>query len=328
MMKLKQFLKLIQNENMKSFLRIKTLVMCIILIITVVITGIVMNSTEKQPKDYKEDLKKQILKLETENTKLQNKMVNEKDKTNRELNKSMLKLNSDELVIYKYAYDNDIAYNYYTNWKFVKSASWITILIMLFIILKASDSIPLEYSNGTIKQLLIRPYKRWKILLSKFLSLIFESLVFYTLLFLATFILGSIFFGFKGASYDILLKNGLPVKVSILTYCLEVYLCDFAKIIVLISLALMISILLKNSSASVAITLVLLFSGSLATQFLGKYSFAKFLIFPNLSLKQYLPGGAIPIKGLTMEFSLVVILIYFAVFTAISFRIFTKRDVI
>lgn len=323
-----QFIKLVRNENIKTFLRLKTLIIAILIVAFAVITGFVMKSTTNQPADWKADMKKQILSLETENVKLQDKiMKGEGDKSQKEINKVELKLNNNQLVILKYAYDNDIPYNYYTNWKFVKSAAWITTIIMLFIIIQASDSIPSEYSFGTIKQLLIRPHKRWKILLSKYMSVITQAIVLYVFLFIISLLVGTIFFGIKGQSVDILMKDNLPQKISVLGYCAKVYLSDFIKLIVLISMSFMISSIVKNSSASIALSFVVFFSGSIVTNFLTKYSFTKFLIFPNLDLKQFLPGETVALNGLTLQFSAIVLALYTAIFVAASFVVFTKRDI-
>lgn len=325
-----QFVKLVRNENMKTFFRIKTLILAVLIVIFAVISGIVMKNTYKQPSDWKSDLQKQILSLETENVKLQNKIIknDNEDKTEKDVDKMVLKSNNSQLVILKYAYDNNIPYNYYTNWKFVKSASWLTAIIMLFIVIQAADSIPSEYSYGTIKQLLIRPHKRWKILLSKYTSVITQAMAFYIFLFIISLIVGIIFFGIKGESVDILLKDNLPQKVSVLGYCAKVYLSDFVKLLVLISMAFMISSIVKSSSASIALSFVVYFCGSIVTNFLTKYSFTKYLIFPNLDLKQFLPGENIALKGLTVQFSAIMLALYAAVFVTISFASFTKRDVL
>lgn len=325
-----QFIKLVRNENMKTFLRIKTLVIVVLIIASAVITGFVMKNTNKQPADWKSDLQKQILSIETQNVKLQNNIMkdNGEDKAQEDIDKMVLKSNNTQLVILKYAYDNNIPYNYYTNWKFVNSASWITAIIMLFIIIQAADSIPSEYSYGTIKQLLIRPHKRWKILLSKYISVIVQAIAFYIFLFVVSLIVGIIFFGIKGQSVDILMKDNLPQKISVLGYCAKVYLSDFIELLVLIFMSFMISSIVKSSSASIALSFVVFFSGSIITSFLTKYSFTKYLIFPNLDLKQFLPGKTLALKGLTMQFSVLMLILYAAVFITTSFVVFTKRDIL
>lgn len=324
-----QFIKLVRNENIKTFLRLKTLIIVVLIVALAVVTGFVMKSTNKQPEDWKSGLQKQILSLETQNVKLQDKiMKGEGDKSEKEIDQMELKYNNNQLVVLKYAYDNNIPYNYYTNWKFVKSASWLTALIMLFIIIQAADSIPSEYSYGTIKQLLIRPHKRWKILLSKYISVIVQAVALYIFLFIITLIVGTIFFGIKGQSVDILMKNNLPQKISVLGYCAKVYLSDFIKLLVLIAMSFMISSIVKNSSASIALSFVVFFCGSIVTNFLTKYSFTKYLIFPNLDLKQFLPGETVALSGLTIQFSAAMLALYAAVFVAASFVVFTKRDIL
>ena len=57
-----------------------------------------------------------------------------------------------------------------------------------------------------------------------------------------------------------------------------------------------------------------------------KFEFAKYILFANTDLSQFI-GGEPFIEGLTLPFSISVLVIYTVVFLVISFVTFNKRDI-
>ncbi|MBB5324649.1 ABC-type transport system involved in multi-copper enzyme maturation permease subunit [Anoxybacillus tepidamans] len=53
---------------------------------------------------------------------------------------------------------------------------------------------------------------------------------------------------------------------------------------------------------------------------------AKYILFANTNLAQYIDGTPL-VKGMTMPFSLAVLLVYFVAFNAVTWWTFQKRDV-
>lgn len=76
---------------------------------------------------------------------------------------------------------------------FLASLMGLPTLMNLGIVVIASGMVSAEFSKGTVKFLLIRPYTRSQILLAKFIVMIIYSLVFSVLLFAATLALTNIF---------------------------------------------------------------------------------------------------------------------------------------
>lgn len=69
-----------------------------------------------------------------------------------------------------------------------------------------------------------------------------------------------------------------------------------------------------------------MFTGPQLVQLLSQYDWAKFILFANTDLRQYTTGTPL-VEGMTMTFSIVMLLIYFALFAFLSLYIFKKRDV-
>ena len=71
----------------------------------------------------------------------------------------------------------------------------IMFIIIIYSVIMATSSIANEYSSGTIKLLLIRPYSRKKVLTAKILSVIIISSFFIIVSCLISLIIGFILYG-------------------------------------------------------------------------------------------------------------------------------------
>ena len=71
----------------------------------------------------------------------------------------------------------------------------INVIVLIYMIVVGGNLIADEYGKGTIKLLLVRPYKRTKILLSKYIATIISTLMFFLLFIVIAFlnVIGSIF---------------------------------------------------------------------------------------------------------------------------------------
>lgn len=66
--------------------------------------------------------------------------------------------------------------------------------LTIFLIALSTSILINEYSQGTIKQILIRPHKRWKILVVKFITIILISTILLLFIILLTLVIGGVFF--------------------------------------------------------------------------------------------------------------------------------------
>ena len=57
-----------------------------------------------------------------------------------------------------------------------------------------------------------------------------------------------------------------------------------------------------------------------------KFTWAKYILFANTDLMQYFEG--IPmVNGMTLPFSIIMIIVYFILFQILAYTVFKKRDV-
>lgn len=316
-MKLHKLINLIRNENMKLYSRISTWIMIALLVLFVVATGILTKTMTKNisNNNWKDDLKKQSDSLKTEIAQLPD-IKSAKDQYTK-----IIKIND-------YRIDHNIApASDNTLWGFVSSSAGIVSLISLFTIIIGAGMVASEFSEGTIKLLLIRPSKRWKILLSKYISTLLSTLLMLIILFVFSFITGSLLFGFNGVLQPYLsYSNGNVIEVSMISHVFSLYAYNCVNLIMMATLAFMISTVFRNSSLAIGISIFLMFTGSTLVQFLSRYNWTKYILFANTNLQVYSDGTPI-VKGMTLSFSIAVLIVYFILFNAISWIGFNKRDV-
>ncbi|KZZ83202.1 ABC transporter permease subunit [Bacillus sp. SJS] len=224
-----------------------------------------------------------------------------------------------------------------SNWKYANSDGVsLFSTVALFCVIIASTSVASEFSDGTIKQLLIRPHRRWKILLSKYISVVAYSLL--LLFFLAaanviagTFLYGAGDFGAKIAETPMTFGGGEPVIAAVGNMYIEKILLFIPNLIMVVTISFMLSTLFKSQSMAVGFGIFVLFMNSalnIGVQLLIglKQEWAKLLLFPHLELMQFSAAEEI-LPGVTLMFSLAVLLVYYILFMAITFFFFQRKDV-
>lgn len=158
-------------------------------------------------------------------------------------------------------------------------------IIILLMLILAGGSVSGEMSTGSIKSLIISPTKRWKIFVAKVLSLLTIGVVSALILFAMVIITNGILFG-SGSSY-IYATNGVAHELNFYLYRFAYIFVNFLEVIVYMALAFMLSVITRNTAASVGISIAIYFAGSIANSFIqmfAKGEWVKFIPFNNLSL--------------------------------------------
>lgn len=205
-------------------------------------------------------------------------------------------------------------------WEFATNCTHLLFIVQLFTLVIAGDIISSEFSWGTIKLLLIRPVTRGKILLAKFAATVAFSLICMTILGVVSLLFGAVFFQWTpetGNALSILKKLGIIYG----SYAVEV--------IVMASLAFMLSSVSRSSTLAVGLSVFLFFAGAFSTEVLKTWakSWGKYLLFANLDLTPYFLGYDTPFPGMTLSYSLTMLAIHFGLFHLVAWWAFAKRDV-
>ncbi len=255
---------------------------------------------------------------------------------------SEIKKYEDNITLGLYRLENDIELNVADNtsllnafsgvnfWLvFCQSASLISIIGLLIIVITGS-TIANEFSQGTIKFLLINPVKRWKILISKYIMSISLGFIMILLLYTASALLSMLFFGTEYLSAEYLeVVDGAVRGTSGFVYVFTNYMLRSVQVVVMATLAFAISSLVKSSSLAIGISLFAMLSGNTVVSVLKsglKQDWARYLIFANTDLAA-VADGTTGFAHHSMGFAVAVILIHLFVFMLIAWDGFTKREV-
>jgi ABC-2 type transport system permease protein len=308
---------LIINENMKLYRRPRTWVMVGILIGIVLLFSILNWHFDK--KEHAGD--EWRVQLEEERKMYEERM----DEVQGESDKAYFK---ERVDIINYHLDENIRSMDGTMWDGIYETAELIILITLFTVIVAGDSLAGEFSSGTIKLLLIRPSSRLKILVSKYLSTILFGLGLLVTLFIVSVLVNGILYQFGSMDIPLLTTNedGQVVEKNMVANLWKTYLLNVISTIMFVTMAFMISAAFRSSAMAIGFSIFALFAGHMLLEVLQRFGWSKYLLFANTDLSQYLSGAPFQ-EGMTLTFSIMVLIVYFVIFNFVSWFVFTKRDV-
>ncbi|MGM9929697.1 MAG: ABC transporter permease [Bacillus sp. (in: firmicutes)] len=313
-------MNLVANEMMKLFKKPSTYIMITMLVIIIIGVGGInkymdsRNGSDNEAENWRENLTQQI-------------QVNKEELAVTEEGNWRERL-IEEITVAEYRLAHDLPpATEYNNWSFVNDMVGIISFISILTIVVASSIVANEFSTGTIKLLLIRPVSRVKVLFSKYISVLLFSLILIVLSFVVSLIIGAVLFGFSDVGPQLLYNDGQVMEQSQIWYAFVTFLLNSVSLLMLTTMAFMISTVFRNSSLAIGISIfLLLMGGNLSFILAGYFDWAKYILFNNLDLISYYNGTPL-IEGMTLSFSLLTLLAYFLIFHIVSFLFFTKRDV-
>jgi ABC-2 type transport system permease protein len=309
---------LIQNELMKIFGKMASWIYMVIIVLAVLISGIIYMKVSADPNpNWRQDTEAEIAMLENQLASASND------------EKAMIQNQIDQT---KEFLDEDINPNAKTNWHFMNDVVvGVSSLVTLFVVVVGSANVAAEFSDGTIKQLLIRPHHRWRILLSKYIAVIIYALMLVITLIVSGYIIGLVLFGsgdFNMKIFEITLE-GRKVAIVGEQFLLKM-LYFIPSLLMIMTIAFMLSTLFKSQALAVGIGIFVLFFsstlGGIILMLADKYTWAKFLIFPHLDLTVYALQERI-LEDITLPVSLSILAVYYAIFMMLTFFFFQKRDI-
>jgi ABC-2 type transport system permease protein len=311
-------ISLIQNELMKIFGKMASWIYMVIIVMAVLIAGIIYLKFSGEPNpNWREDTQSEIVML-------QNQLEAAPDEE-----KEFIQQQIDQTQEYL---DKNIDPTAKTNWHFMNEVViGVSSLVTLFVVVVGSSNVAAEFSDGTIKQLLIRPHRRWSILLSKYIAVIIYAMLMVATLLVSGYIIGIILFGsgdFNMKIFEITLEGRKEAVVGTQFFLKMLY--YIPSLLIVMTIAFMLSTLFKSQALAVGIGIFVLFFsstlGGIILMLADKYAWAKFLIFPHLDLTVYALQERI-LEDITLPVSLSILAVYYAIFMMVTFFFFQKRDI-
>lgn len=206
------------------------------------------------------------------------------------------------------------------------------LFILIFIIMIAGSIVSDEFSKGTIKLLLVKPYSRTKILLSKFIVCILVLLLFVIFLTAVQYVIGGIIQGFDSMTIPAVLYNHSTGQIETMSAFQSLALDTLGKLpiyLLLMTLAFACSTLFTNTAIAITLPLLGYMASSIINQLILYYDIKPLLYFvtPNWDLSVYLFGGLPAFEGLTLAFSIAICIAYFIIMLIPTWLVFKKRNI-
>lgn len=306
-------INLIKNENMKIFKRKRTWIMVGVMVVFIFIQflNVKLSSQVNYGDDWKTSLIEEnaLLQVEKESLKLPiEKMENEK-----------------KLLLNNYYIDSNIKP---TNnaWFFtIGQSTNFLIAISILTLIIAGEIVASEFQSGTIKFLLTRTATRTQIYFSKYISTLLFGFFLIVITFLLSILFSGILLGFDGINGEYLfVKDHVVQKTSILQALIGSLLFKIPYLIIVATLAFMISAAFKSSTFSIVFSLLVAISGFVMSISLKGFSWTKYFIFSHTDLSSFVYDNP-PVEGMTFVFSILFILIHIFIMHGIAYPIFVKK---
>lgn len=227
-----------------------------------------------------------------------------------------------------------------------KSAQWSftadLYLVMFLSIFLASTIMSSEYSSGSIRLLLIRPVSRWKILLSKLLTVVIFCIGSLALSFTITALSSQIAIGGKIFTMPYLTASSSGVtEISPLLYIIKNALIDGTSMFLAVILGFVLSLIIKRGVVSVAVGIAIFAFGQLIANIsmyvVGYAGIVRYTLIPYLMnmqsiryelIEHVLNNGAyFSDAGIFLGMGLTVVAIHTLLLIALSFWVFNKQQV-
>jgi ABC-2 type transport system permease protein len=212
----------------------------------------------------------------------------------------------------------------------------IELFIPLMVMVIASDLVSSEHSQGSIKLLLTRPVKRWKVLLSKYVTLILAISLIVAMAGIISYLISGLVFGYEGWNAPVVTgftvtEAGIDTSNVKLLDLWQFLMMDFGLVwfvaVVVGTLSFMLSVLIRSTAAGMGVMLAALISGAILNNMVSSWESAKYFFMVNLRLTNYMSGSPPPIEGMTLLFSLTVLFVWWLVALFVSFFVFTRKDI-
>lgn len=206
------------------------------------------------------------------------------------------------------------------------------LFIMIIVAAGAGSIVSTEFDKGTIKLLLIRPYSRNKILLSKYIVSMFMIIFAILSAFIMQLIIGGIFFGFSSLNIPVIIYNFVQNKVmhiNLFKYIFDNVLAVLPEFILLATLAFAISTITNVSTLGVALPIVGVGAADIINLIAINRNIIplKYFVTLNWNFTNYLYGGVNSFPTLSIPFSILICTIYFLIMIITAFIVFNKRNI-
>ena len=209
-------------------------------------------------------------------------------------------------------------------------------LLGILVIIITGGIMSSEFSKGTIRLLVIRPNKRWKILLSKFLAFLLITMLCAILTTIICIVANGVVYGFSDyLTGSLVVNNNTVIEVSYLLQVFKESLILIIPIIFVGILTFMLSVITNSTAFSVGLGMAVMFAYTIPLQIMVMLNIplVDFTFLPYLNYNIFLNGTDLYEYSINIGYNLsmikgnIILLIWSIVFYFIASLVFIKRDI-
>lgn len=265
------------------------------------------------------------------------------ERTNKLLTVEGRKEKEDSIKMNIYRIDHNIPQvTYSDNYRVmfeILGQGFVVAMIAIAAIIIAGGQISSEVSTGTIKFWALTPNKRWKILTSKLLSVLFYIVIITLIMSLLTVAFANIFFDTEGNEY-IYVKDGEVKTIGNLLYMVESYFAKIIPVVIFALFAIMLSTITRNTAVAVSFSVATYMGNGIFMMIINQFikkDWIKFIPFNNLNIADKIfPNLENPFSmgmqsfatSTSLQFSLAVLGVCAILMLVTMYDSFNKRDII
>lgn len=214
-------------------------------------------------------------------------------------------------------------------WNVASIACSMSNFISLFLIIIAGAIVAEDFSRGTIKFLVLNPVKRWKILMSKYATVILLGIALNVIAIVVGLLSSLVFCGGGEVFMPIITAKGgeLVFSSPFLKLIGDVLLAG-VETLVMATLAFCLSALFRSSALATGVGIFCLYIGSLVVTLLSAFGFdwARYLLFSNLDFAAIVNGTTVfPHQSLGV--AIVIVGLHMVVFLLTAWDAFTRKEI-
>lgn len=207
-----------------------------------------------------------------------------------------------------------------------------SIFIIIFITMIAGGIVSSEFEKGTVKMLLVKPYKRGKILLAKYIVSLLMILFIFVITVVFQVIVGGVVFGFDSLSIPAVVYNfntNSVVTYNMFEYVLIIAVNKLPIYVLLTTLSFALSSIFANTVIAVVLPILGNVASAVINQLASVYSIRELAVFPTLNwdFSQFLFGRLPAYEFTSLGFAVCVCVAYWAIMVSVAWIAFRKREI-
>ena len=235
----------------------------------------------------------------------------------------------------KYMLDNKILTNDYKDYssgsELVDGFKTLSFFVILIIIMLSATNVADEFNKGTIKQLLVKPFSRTKILVSKLIAVFAVSVIFMFIIEIGINVIAGLV---NGDIHTIIGKQVIfnyhtheAMYMNTIVLSLYAALLSLPRIILLELFIFTMSVITTNAAFALGLGFGAYISEEVFAIFMKKFPFLSYSPTLNYQFNDFAFGAISPYKDIFLTKSIIVSVVSFVVLLTVSIIVFNKKDI-